>query len=947
MMFANLKIGVKLMAGFLLVAAMSIVVGAVGISSASKSSTLADAIYSRDLLGLSYVREANTRLIHVGRARAELLLATTEQERQKQLASVNKDSAAVTDDLNKAKALFAMPKSIEMFAAVDKAWLGYQKDMQGVLAGGEKSQRDTALQNVREKEDTLDDLLAGLARLKEEQAKAAVQEAAASFEGSRSVMLGLVGFGLLLGLGLALLISRSIRVQLGGEPEFAAEVARKLAAGDLSAEFALAAGDSHSLMAAMKSVVASMQNMQKELGRLIHASSEGQLSERGKVGQFHGAYADIIGGTNAMLDAILLPIGEGNRILAQISSGKIDEVIAHTYKGDHEKMKLAVNNVAVTVQGLQRELQRLTQASSEGQLSERGKPELFQGAYADIIRGTNTMLDAILLPIGEGNRILAQISSGKIDEVIAHTYKGDHEKMKLAVNNVATTVQGLQKEFQRLTQASSEGQLSERGQPELFQGAYADIIRGTNTMLDAILLPIAEGNRVLRLIRGGNLRERIEINCKGDHEAMKAAVNGVHAWLSALIAYVTRIANGDLTAVMEKASADDQIHEWLMLMKANIGALASDVAIISNATLEGKLDIRADASRHQGENRKVVEGLNAVMDAVSNPVQELNEVLDAMQGGDLTVAMKKRYAGTFDDLKLAVNNMIGKLSQVVAEVNAGAEALASASEEVSATAQSLSQASSEQAAGVEETSASVEQMAASISQNTENAKVTDGMASKAAQEATEGGEAVKATAAAMKQIAKKIGIIDDIAYQTNLLALNAAIEAARAGEHGKGFAVVAAEVRKLAERSQIAAQEIGEVATNSVELAEKAGKLLDEMVPNIRKTSDLVQEIAAASEEQSSGVGQINSAVSQLSQTTQQNASSSEQLAATAEEMSSQAEQLQQTMSFFKLESMPRLAQRKAAPAKEPARRHGSLKMAGNTGFGADGTPNEAHFTKF
>ena len=268
--------------------------------------------------------------------------------------------------------------------------------------------------------------------------------------------------------------------------------------------------------------------------------------------------------------------------------------------------------------------------------------------------------------------------------------------------------------------------------------------------------------------------------------------------------------------------------------------------------------------------------------------------------GDLTVDIPLKGNDT-GSMLAAMKGMAEKLSQIIGEVRGAADSLSSAAEEVSATAQSMSQASSEQAASVEETSASIEQMSASITQNTENAKVTDGMAGNAAKQAVEGGAAVKDTVAAMKSIADKIGIIDDIAYQTNLLALNAAIEAARAGEHGKGFAVVAAEVRKLAERSQIAAQEIGEVAKNSVALAERAGGLLDEIVPGIAKTSDLVQEIAAASEEQSSGVGQINTAMNQLNQITQQNASSSEELAATAEEMSGQAEQLQQLMGFFTL----------------------------------------------
>lgn len=329
--------------------------------------------------------------------------------------------------------------------------------------------------------------------------------------------------------------------------------------------------------------------------------------------------------------------------------------------------------------------------------------------------------------------------------------------------------------------------------------------------------------------------------------------------------------------------------------------IEDEVKSIVQAAVAGNLSQRIRLEDKVGFMKALGEGINELTAGTEGVITEAVQVIESVSQGDLTLLIQREYQGMFQRLKEATNSTVDKLASTINEVRSAANSLSSASEEISATAQSLSQGASEQAASVEETSASIEQMSASVSQNAENAKVTDGMASKAAKEASEGGEAVKSTVEAMKQIANKIGIIDDIAYQTNLLALNAAIEAARAGEHGKGFAVVAAEVRKLAERSQVAAQEISTLAGSSVELAERAGKLLRQIVPSISKTSELVQEITAASNEQSSGIGQINCAMTQLSQTTQQSASASEELAATSEEMSNQADKLQQLMAFFRL----------------------------------------------
>ena len=293
----------------------------------------------------------------------------------------------------------------------------------------------------------------------------------------------------------------------------------------------------------------------------------------------------------------------------------------------------------------------------------------------------------------------------------------------------------------------------------------------------------------------------------------------------------------------------------------------------------------------------------ALFHSITTPLQTVANAVRQLAEGDLSFRNSDTRKDEFGQLLGAMNDSMERLSQTVTDILQTSDALSSASAQVSATTQSLSQATTEQASSVEQISATLEQISSSVAQNSDNAKITNGIASKAALQAKDGGQTVTKTVDAMRLVAEKVAIIDDIAYQTNLLALNAAIEAGRAGEHGRGFAVVAGEVRKLAERSRVAAQEIDALTNGNVVLVERAGKILGDMVPAITKTSDLVQEISASSTEQSSGLSEVNIAMSQINSVTQQNAAAAEELAATAEQTNDQSQHLHHLMSFFKVAS--------------------------------------------
>ncbi|MYM21136.1 HAMP domain-containing protein [Duganella sp. FT135W] len=316
--------------------------------------------------------------------------------------------------------------------------------------------------------------------------------------------------------------------------------------------------------------------------------------------------------------------------------------------------------------------------------------------------------------------------------------------------------------------------------------------------------------------------------------------------------------------------------------------------------------------------------------SITRPLQQAVQMAQRVAGGDLSVVTRTTATDETGLLLTALEQMTGKLAELVSHVRTTSETIGVASGEIANGNADLSMRTEHQAGALEETASSMEELTATVRQNADHARRANELAVTASGIASRGGAVVHDVVQRMdgiRQSSRKIaeinGVIDAIAFQTNILALNAAVEAARAGEQGRGFAVVATEVRNLAHRSAAAAKEIKLLIADSVtqveqgsELADRAGTTMQEVVDSVGKVAHIMHEISDASREQSEGIEQVNTAVLAMDDMTQQNAALVEEAAAAAGSLKDQAQALVAAVSVFKL--APEVT---AAPAGRPARK--------------------------
>ncbi|MBL8968377.1 MAG: HAMP domain-containing protein, partial [Spirochaetaceae bacterium] len=444
-------------------------------------------------------------------------------------------------------------------------------------------------------------------------------------------------------------------------------------------------------------------------------------------------------------------------VLDKIALGDLSERMESKSKDEFLQVSRSLNTVADNLRSLIETSESLTDSLVEGKLGFRADAQGFKGAYAELMVGFNTVVDTLVgfidsmpnpaMVIDENYEILFMNKAGAamgnltVDQLVKARRKcydffktGDCKSQRCACTQ-AMQIGG---------PANSE--TAATPMDKTFDIAYTGV-------------PVRD--------RAGKIVGAFEVI--SDQTAIKAAerkMKKIAAFqdveINRLNQNLQKIALGDLSVDLELGESDAETHDTKLrfetiaaAMKRSIdaiGALVSDANLLAEAAVEGKLATRAEAGKHQGDFRRIVEGVNRTLDLVIGPINETTEIMKRLAEGDLTTAMTGAYKGDFDILKTALNESLESINDILSQVNIAVDQVAEGSIQVSQASQALSQGATEQASSLEEITSSVTEISGQTKQNTESAVQVNGLAKTARANADQGNKQMQNLVSAMADI---------------------------------------------------------------------------------------------------------------------------------------------------------------------------------------------------
>ncbi len=569
-------------------------------------------------------------------------------------------------------------------------------------------------------------------------------------------------------------------------------------------------------------------------------------------------------------------IAEMHRMSSEHTKGDIDVVIpCDKFVGDFRAMAEGVNDMVAGHISVKRKAMACVSEFSKGNFD--APLERFPGKKAFINEAIERLRSNLKSFIAEMHRMSTEHNQGDIDVAIpCDKFTGDLREMAQGVNEMVAGHIAIKRKAMACVAEFAAGNFD--APLERFPGKKAFINDNLERLRENLKSFIAEMTRMAEEHNKGDIDVEIPAGkFTGDFRAMAEGVNGMVAGHITVkkksMACIAEFGRGNFDAPLERFPGKKAfINDTIEQVRLHLKNLIADTDTLIGSAADGKLDYRADASRHLGDFGKIVQGINRTLDAIIEPVKEASVVLSKIAAGDLAARVQGQYRGDHARIKDDLNKMAANLQENFRTIGQNAQALASSSEELTAVSHQMAGNAEETAtqanvvsAASEQVSRSVaivasggEQMQSSIREIAKNANEAARVAKNAVHSATATNVTVTKLGESSTEIGNVIKVITSIAQQTNLLALNATIEAARAGEAGKGFAVVANEVKELAKQTAKATEEISQKIEAIQGDTKAAVGAIGEITSVINQINDISNAIASAVEEQTVTTNEIN-----------------------------------------------------------------------------------------
>jgi methyl-accepting chemotaxis protein len=497
-----------------------------------------------------------------------------------------------------------------------------------------------------------------------------------------------------------------------------AATSNSIAEGDLNIEIT-PKSKKDALAYSMIKLVTNLKGMIAEIKELTASAEKGKLSVRGSADKFNGAFKEIIVGINGTLDAVVTPLNFAANCIDRISEGDIPDKITETYYGDFNEIKNNLNKCIDAVNLLVADTHSLSQGAVKGNLSVRADADKHQGDFKKIVEGINDTLDAVIGPLNMAANYMDRISKGDIPEKITESYNGDFNEIKNNLNTCIDAVNLLIADTKALADGAIDGNLSVRANSKKHGGDFGKIIEGMNKTLDAVITPLNVAASYFDRISKGDIPQKLNENYKGDFNKIKNNLNtcidainllvsethglsvtalegklsaradekkhsgdfrkiveGVNKTLDALITplnmtadYVTRISHGDIPPkITDNYNGDfNAIKNNLNQCIDSINRLIENSRMLSDSSVRGNLSARADVSKFEGDFRKIMEGVNATLDAVIGPLNMAANYVDRISKGDIPPKITDSYNGDFNSIKNNLNTCIDAINLLITD----------------------------------------------------------------------------------------------------------------------------------------------------------------------------------------------------------------------------------------------------------------------------------------